>query len=179
MEYFDDLLLITSNQKPGPYSRPGSCSVTWRRPLAPYNNVRLRVLQLVVPTTQKKSSKRDDRFWSLSNQGARHPRDKGSQLDTKGCRCVNLDESASEVEDKRSGSLEGSAKGQLRRVINGSVSENRRRAGCDTAANCRRFKSSFDSFVIFSGFSGRMERSTNRCCSHVGAPPPPSYYSGR
>lgn len=135
--------------------------------------MRLRVLQLVVPTTQKKSSKRDDRFWTLSNQGARHPRDKGSQLDTKGCRCVNLDESASEVEDKRSGSLEGSAKAQLRRVINGSVSENRRRAGCDTAANCRRFKSSFDSFVIFSGFSGRMERSTNRCCSHVGASPPP------
>lgn len=129
------------------------------------------MLQLVVPVTRKKkkTSKQDDRFWTFSNQGAQHPRDKGTQLDTKGCRCVNLDESASEVEDKRSGSLEGSAKAQLRRVINGSVSENSRRAGCDTAANCRRFKSSFDSSVIFSGFSGRMERSTNRCRSHVGA----------
>lgn len=122
-----------------------------------------------VDGAKKKLSKRDDRFWTLSNQGVRHPHDKGSQLDTKGCRCVNLGESASEVEDKRSGSLEGSAKAQLRRVINGSVSENSRRAGCDTAANCRCFKSSFDSFVIFSGFSGRMERSTNRCRSHVGA----------
>lgn len=132
------------------------------------------MLQLVVPTTQKKIIKAGRQI--LDSFQSRRPtpvRVKGSQLDTKGCRCVNLDESASEVEDKRSGSLEGSAKAQLRRVINGSVSENRRRAGCDTAANCRRFKSSFDSFVIFSGFSGRMERSTNRCCSHVGAFPPP------
>lgn len=47
---------LLQNQKPGPYSRPGSRSVTWRRPLAPYNNARLRVLQLVVPTTQKKKN---------------------------------------------------------------------------------------------------------------------------
>lgn len=70
---------------------------------------------------------------------------------------MNLDESTGEVEDKRSGSPEGSAKAQLRCVINESVSENGHCAGCGTAANCCCFKSSCNSFVIFSCFLAGMQ----------------------
>lgn len=97
----------------------------------------------------------------------KHQRHKRQSIRRK--RMQMFDEAASEAEDKRSGSLEESAKAQLCRMINGSVVENRSPAGCDTAANCRCFKSSFDSFVMFSSFSGRMERRTNRCLLHVGA----------